>query len=243
MEGSAAWGFQRHGPAVHTCAHAAAVQCGAGGRGLVRVGAGWRIRMRSHSHPSDAAALDGQTRAHLSDIVAAEAAPEHSCCLCLGHNKGWEEAASSFAVSASTGAQGVLRALPGAAVPPSADLTPCCCKQHSGRCGRHPRLLGCSRSLASPPQHRTAGPGGEAGQLVRGAAGGARRQLGRRAGGRQPVAPRPRAGPRGVAAAQMRLRLATLARTCPGLVQPCVPLATEHLPSGRHTLCTTAPCC
>lgn len=33
------------------------------------------------------AALDGQTRAHLSDIVAAEAAPEHSCCLCLGHNK------------------------------------------------------------------------------------------------------------------------------------------------------------
>ncbi|PRW57804.1 phosphoglycerate mutase [Chlorella sorokiniana] len=43
------------------------------------------------------AALDGQTRGHLSDIVAAEAAAEHSCCLCLGHNKGWEEAASSFA--------------------------------------------------------------------------------------------------------------------------------------------------
>lgn len=33
------------------------------------------------------AALDGQTRGHLSDIVAAEAAAEHSCCLCLGHNK------------------------------------------------------------------------------------------------------------------------------------------------------------
>lgn len=45
------------------------------------------------------AALDGQTRGHLADTVAAEAAPHHTCCLCLGHNKGWEEAASSFAVS------------------------------------------------------------------------------------------------------------------------------------------------
>lgn len=44
------------------------------------------------------AALDGQTRGHLSELVAAEAASSHSCCLCLGHNKGWEEAASSFAV-------------------------------------------------------------------------------------------------------------------------------------------------
>lgn len=43
------------------------------------------------------AALDGQTRGHLSELVAAEAASSHSCCLCLGHNKGWEEAASSFA--------------------------------------------------------------------------------------------------------------------------------------------------
>lgn len=43
------------------------------------------------------AALDGQTRAHLAEIVAAEAGPSHTCCLCLGHNKGWEEAASSFA--------------------------------------------------------------------------------------------------------------------------------------------------
>ena len=33
------------------------------------------------------AALDGQTRGHLSEIVAAEAAPDHACCLCLGHNK------------------------------------------------------------------------------------------------------------------------------------------------------------
>jgi phosphohistidine phosphatase SixA len=47
------------------------------------------------------AALDGQTRGHLAEIVAAEAAQAHTCCLCLGHNKGWEEAASSFAVSAA----------------------------------------------------------------------------------------------------------------------------------------------
>jgi hypothetical protein len=45
------------------------------------------------------AALDGQTRAHLTELVCAEATPAHDCCLCLGHNKGWEEAASSFAVS------------------------------------------------------------------------------------------------------------------------------------------------
>ncbi|PSC74382.1 phosphoglycerate mutase [Micractinium conductrix] len=43
------------------------------------------------------AALDGQTRGHLAEIVASEAAAGHGCCLCLGHNKGWEEAASSFA--------------------------------------------------------------------------------------------------------------------------------------------------
>lgn len=43
------------------------------------------------------AALDGQTRAHLAAIVASEAGPSHTCCLCLGHNKGWEEAATIFA--------------------------------------------------------------------------------------------------------------------------------------------------
>ncbi|KAI3425855.1 hypothetical protein D9Q98_007829 [Chlorella vulgaris] len=43
------------------------------------------------------AALDGQTRGHLAELVAAEAAHFHDCCLCLGHNKGWEEAASAFA--------------------------------------------------------------------------------------------------------------------------------------------------
>ena len=42
--------------------------------------------------------LDGQTRAHLQEVVAAEAADTHACVLCLGHNKGWEEAASSFTV-------------------------------------------------------------------------------------------------------------------------------------------------
>jgi hypothetical protein len=44
------------------------------------------------------AALDGHTRDHLAEVVAAEAAAGHTTCLCLGHNKGWEEAASSFAV-------------------------------------------------------------------------------------------------------------------------------------------------
>ena len=47
------------------------------------------------------AALDGQTRGHLSDTLAAVAAPAHACCLCIGHNRGWEEAASSFAVGGS----------------------------------------------------------------------------------------------------------------------------------------------
>lgn len=45
------------------------------------------------------AALDGQTRGHLTELVCAEATADHDCCLCLGHNKGWQEAASSFAVS------------------------------------------------------------------------------------------------------------------------------------------------
>jgi polyadenylate-binding protein len=41
--------------------------------------------------------LDGQTRAHLQEVVVAEASAKHSTVLCLGHNKGWEEAASSYA--------------------------------------------------------------------------------------------------------------------------------------------------
>jgi len=41
--------------------------------------------------------LDGQTRAHIETIVETEAQSHHGCVLCLGHNKGWEEAASSFA--------------------------------------------------------------------------------------------------------------------------------------------------
>lgn len=44
------------------------------------------------------AALDGQTRGHLEECirgVASDAA--HRCVMCVGHNKGWEEAASSLA--------------------------------------------------------------------------------------------------------------------------------------------------
>lgn len=46
-----------------------------------------------------AAALDGETRDMLQTLVAAEAGhtSHHHCVLCLGHNRGWEEAASSFA--------------------------------------------------------------------------------------------------------------------------------------------------
>ncbi|KAL4522750.1 hypothetical protein Ndes2526A_g00898 [Nannochloris sp. 'desiccata'] len=41
--------------------------------------------------------LDGQTRGHLQEVVIGEATASHNCVLCLGHNKGWQEAASSFA--------------------------------------------------------------------------------------------------------------------------------------------------
>jgi hypothetical protein len=41
--------------------------------------------------------LDGQTRAHLQEVVIAEATAAQKTVLCLGHNKGWEEAASSYA--------------------------------------------------------------------------------------------------------------------------------------------------
>ncbi len=40
--------------------------------------------------------LDGQTRAHLEEVVAGEASGVTTCVLCLGHNKGWQEAAVSF---------------------------------------------------------------------------------------------------------------------------------------------------
>lgn len=43
--------------------------------------------------------LDGETRNHLQEVVATEASGIHTCVLCLGHNKGWSEAASSFVVS------------------------------------------------------------------------------------------------------------------------------------------------
>lgn len=46
------------------------------------------------------AALDGMTRKHLQNVIVDACRQSvHDCVLCLGHNKGWEEAASSFAVS------------------------------------------------------------------------------------------------------------------------------------------------
>ncbi|KAK9834729.1 hypothetical protein WJX74_008747 [Apatococcus lobatus] len=44
------------------------------------------------------AALDGQTRRHLQELISEAAeSVKAKCVLCLGHNKGWEEAASDFA--------------------------------------------------------------------------------------------------------------------------------------------------
>lgn len=42
--------------------------------------------------------LDGHTLPFLARILAVEASEDHECVLCLGHNKGWEEAASVLAV-------------------------------------------------------------------------------------------------------------------------------------------------
>jgi phosphohistidine phosphatase len=45
--------------------------------------------------------LDGHTLPHLWQLLSIEACDDdHSCALCLGHNKGWEEAASSLAMDA-----------------------------------------------------------------------------------------------------------------------------------------------
>lgn len=41
--------------------------------------------------------LDGQCQSHIANVVATEASLQHTCVLCLGHNKGWEEAASGWA--------------------------------------------------------------------------------------------------------------------------------------------------
>lgn len=44
------------------------------------------------------AALDGQTRSHLEECIRSVACDTATfCVMCVGHNKGWEEAASSFA--------------------------------------------------------------------------------------------------------------------------------------------------
>lgn len=42
------------------------------------------------------AAMDGETRPHLQAQVAAKASPSTTCVMCIGHNRGWEEAASEF---------------------------------------------------------------------------------------------------------------------------------------------------
>lgn len=41
--------------------------------------------------------LDGQTLSHLGNLISQEASCDIECILCLGHNKGWEEAASTLA--------------------------------------------------------------------------------------------------------------------------------------------------
>lgn len=47
------------------------------------------------------AALDGQTKHHLEEVVRSMACDaKNFCIMCVGHNKGWEEAASSFAKQA-----------------------------------------------------------------------------------------------------------------------------------------------
>lgn len=49
------------------------------------------------------AALDGMTRKHLQTVIVDACRQSmHDCVLCLGHNKGWEEAATDFAVSPAT---------------------------------------------------------------------------------------------------------------------------------------------
>lgn len=50
------------------------------------------------------AATDGQTRTHLAQLIVEETSRVRSCTvLCLGHNRGWEECASSFAVRLPSG--------------------------------------------------------------------------------------------------------------------------------------------
>eukprot|EP00879_Flechtneria_rotunda_P004186 GHRR01004434.1.p1 GENE.GHRR01004434.1~~GHRR01004434.1.p1 ORF type:complete len:228 (+),score=77.17 GHRR01004434.1:210-893(+) len=47
------------------------------------------------------AALDGQTKHHLEETIRSVACDfKNSCIMCVGHNKGWEEAASAFAKQA-----------------------------------------------------------------------------------------------------------------------------------------------
>ncbi len=44
------------------------------------------------------AALDGQTKRHIAECIVGAAADSVACVMCVGHNKGWEEAATALAV-------------------------------------------------------------------------------------------------------------------------------------------------
>lgn len=58
------------------------------------------LQVDSHYYGSlyTVAALDGQTREHICECLMEVADDSKtSCILCVGHNKGWEEAASAFA--------------------------------------------------------------------------------------------------------------------------------------------------
>eukprot|EP00877_Chromochloris_zofingiensis_P009141 jgi/Chrzof1/4480/Cz14g14230.t1 len=60
-------------------------------------------------------ALDGQTRTHLEECILSIASDtDNQCVMCVGHNKGWEEAASSFtkqAVRLNTASAALLEAV------------------------------------------------------------------------------------------------------------------------------------
>lgn len=183
------------------------------------------------------AALDGQTRGHLAAIVAAEAGPSHTCCLCLGHNKGWEEAASALAVRAAAG---------------------CVC---AAGCSRRGRAEGCaagwqgertrtrgwhSDRWSPAEQHRRlpirAGGNSAAGQLACSTAGRAGRQLGR--GRRRGGAVAAGAG-LGAMTGGPSYSVPTGCHTCRRLIipPPCVWSLRSSLPAPSPCSCSSLICC
>ncbi|CAG9464643.1 unnamed protein product [Pedinophyceae sp. YPF-701] len=52
---------------------------------------------RSYGSLYTAAAMDGVTLEHIKELVVQEAEDSVACVLCVGHNRGWEEAASGLA--------------------------------------------------------------------------------------------------------------------------------------------------